>query len=284
MSIKHYEEELRVDRLSVPSPTLPPATTTNCWRIYSGSNQIRIIVDPAATKKDIQNQLIEMTPDSVQWIFLTHHHRDHIGSVQRLQKEKQLLVAASQETASLVSFQVDHILCDRDLIHIDDEVQFLQSGTQHPTENTFQVLHTPGHAEGHLCFHHLMENWIICGDMLAGEGTILLAPPEGNLEDYFQSLKRLQKKQPTKLLPAHGSSLSIEKIQEYIDHRKMRNSQILEVLTKHTTKQTPLEVAKQIYDLPPHFYPLAAQQVLCHLQYLEQRQMVKSQGTSFVRI
>ena len=60
MYIELYEEESRVDRLSVPSPTLPPATTTNCWRIYSGSNKARIIVDPAATKRDIQNQLVEM--------------------------------------------------------------------------------------------------------------------------------------------------------------------------------------------------------------------------------
>lgn len=284
MSIEFYEEESRVDRLSVPSPTLPPATTTNCWRIYSGSNKARIIIDPAATKREIQHQLIEMIPSSVQWIFLTHHHRDHIGSVELLRKERNLRVAASQKTASLVSFEIDHIICDNDLICIDDEVQFLPGDIQNSSTETIQALHTPGHAEGHLCFHHLSENWIICGDMLAGEGTILLAPPEGDLEAYFQSLQRLQRKNPTKLLPAHGCSLQIDKIQEYIDHRKMRNTQILDALHQITTVQTPLEVAKKIYDLPPQFYPLAAQQVLCHLQYLERHQMVKSQGTSFIRI
>ena len=97
-------------------------------------------------------------------------------------------------------------------------------------------------------------------------------------------MKRLQKKQPNKLLPAHGCSLPIDKIQEYIDHRQMRNTQILEALQQVATMQTPMEIAKNIYDLPAYVYPLAAKQVLCHLQYLERHHMVKSQGTSFTLI
>ena len=60
MSIEFYEEEARVDRLSVPSPTLPPATTTNCWRIYSGSNKARIIgiiTDLKIVKKKANDEL-----------------------------------------------------------------------------------------------------------------------------------------------------------------------------------------------------------------------------------
>ena len=78
-------------------------------------------------------------------------------------------------------------------------------------------------------------------------------------------------------------SSSDEKIQEYIDHRKMRNAQILRVLSQ-APNQSPLQIAQIIYDLPKHFYPIAAKQVLCHLQYLEANQKVKSQGSSFIRI
>ena len=80
-----------------------------------------------------------MIPNSVQWIFLTHHHRDHIGSVELLRKEKKnLRVAASQKTASLVSFEIDHIICDNDLICMDDEVQFYMEIYRTPQRKQFR--------------------------------------------------------------------------------------------------------------------------------------------------
>ena len=282
--IHHFSEYPSVDRLLVPSPTLPPATTTNCWRIYDSQKQIRIIIDPAATKKDVQQDLVKSIPSSVQWIFLTHHHRDHIGSVNYLREKCQILVASSEKTASLLSFDVDRILSHNDVITLDNGVHFSSKISVHSSSSQLKILETPGHAPGHLCFQHLIDHWIICGDMLAGEGTILLAPPEGNLQEYFDSLKMLQKKNPSRLFPAHGPSLSKEKIQEYIDHRQMRNTQILQALSSYEHKN-PLQIAQDIYvELPKHFLPLAAKQVLCHLQYLETHQKVVSQGSSFIRI
>ena len=157
-------EHDHIDRLLVPSPTLPPATTTNCWRIYSQTKKIRIIVDPAAVVPAIQTELVDSLPDTIEWIFLTHHHHDHIGSATLIRERCGIPIAASKETASRLSFAVDHILSHNDIIHIDDHVVFTKQETIH---HSLQVLYTPGHTPGHLCFHHLGERWIVCGDMLA---------------------------------------------------------------------------------------------------------------------
>ena len=281
MYIQKTQRQGYIDRLLVPSPTLPPATTTNCWRIYSQTEKIRILIDPAAVQSMIQQELLDGLPDTIEWIFLTHHHHDHIGSATLIREKKGVKIATSQETADRLSFDVDHILSHNDIIEIEDHVVFAKQENQTP--HSLRVLLTPGHAPGHICFQHLKELWIVCGDMLAGEGTILLAPPEGNLEEYFASLLLLQSKEPSSLCPAHGPSLTQHHIQEYIDHRMLRNEQILSHLSIDIPLQ-PIDIAKKIYTLPEHFYSIAAQQVLCHLQYLEKNQKVKLQGSSFVRI
>ena len=282
MNIQKKAKHGHIDRLIVPSPTLPPATTTNCWRIYSHTEKIRIIIDPAAVESAIQQELLDSLPDTVEWIFLTHHHHDHIGSATFIREKKGIKIASSQETADRLSFDVDHILSHNDMIEIEDHVVF-STRQENQSPHSLRVLLTPGHAPGHICFQHLQELWIVCGDMLAGEGTILLAPPEGNLEEYFASLRLLQSKEPTRLCPAHGGTLTKTHIQEYIDHRMLRNEQILSHLSTDCPMQ-PIDIAKKIYTLPEHFYSIAAQQVLCHLQYLEQHQKVTLQGSSFIRI
>ena len=254
-----------LDRLPVPSPTLPPATHTNAWILAK-----EVVIDPAAVRKPIQEALLEILSTlSLKKIFLTHHHHDHIGSATLIREHLGIPICASQHTADQLSFSVDILLKEGDILSLNDE--------------DWYVYETPGHAKGHLCLFSPKHQDLIAGDMVAGEGTILLAPPEGNLHDYLFQLRRLQTLKPKRLLPAHGPAIepAVPYLQEYIDHRMMRTEQLRSTLTSQP--KTTLEIAKRIYtELHPAFLPLAAKQMQCHLEYLKVHQEVilQEQGWS----
>ena len=239
-----------LEHIAVPSPTLPPATTTNAW-ILNGHT----IVDPAAsTKKNRQELYTLLAKKPPKQVFLTHHHNDHIGSAVFLRDMFGIPIVCSFKTSKKLSFSVDQILQEGDRITCTDEA--------------WNVYETPGHAQGHLCLHSPTHGDIVAGDMVAGEGTILLVPGDGDFGDYITQLQRLKSLAPIRLLPAHGPALTNaqEYLQQYIDHRKKRLQQIINTLTG--APQTELELAQQIYaDIPKFMHPIAAKQILCHLYH-----------------
>lgn len=248
-------ESLRVDlhRIAVPSPTLPPATTTNAWLLGTQSS---IVVDPAAHTNDNQQQLIDLlTAFSPTSIFLTHHHRDHTAAVQAIKSHFDIPVYAHKKTAQLLDFNVDRFIEADEVLSTDLD--------------TWTAVHTPGHAPGHLCLLSTHDKSLIAGDMVAGEGTILIQPSEGSIREYIDSLQLLRDLAPSRLLPAHGQPLddADATLQMYIEHRKSRIRQIWKLL--NDTPQSPLQLATQIYtELPQQFLGMASIQVQCGLLYL----------------
>ena len=247
-----------LEHIAVPSPTLPPATTTNAWILGEHT-----IVDPAAhTSKNKQSLLDCLRSHPPQQIFLTHHHNDHIASAVFLRETLQIPIISSERTANLLSFSVDFHLKEGDVISCSGE--------------DWYVYETPGHAFGHLCLFSPTHKDIVAGDMVAGEGTILLVPGEGDFGAYITQLYRLKSLAPLRLLPAHGPAIehAEDYLQHYIDHRNKRLLQILNALS--TEPQTELMLAQTIYaDIPSHMHPIAAKQILCHLHHLEEIEKAK---------
>ena len=244
-----------LEHIVVPSPTLPPATTTNAWMLEGHT-----IVDPAAStqkNKELLRQILQDDPPKR--IFLTHHHNDHIASAPYLRDVFNIPIVCSKTTAKQVSFDVDDICTDGDrLSNIEEE---------------WIVYETPGHAKGHLCLYSKQYRDLIAGDMVAGEGTILLIPGDGDFGDYITQLKRLKALYPERLMPAHGPIIhkAQEYLQHYIDHRCSRLDQIASHLS--TTSKTPYQLATEIYtEVPKSVLPIAAKQILCHLYHLEKIQ------------
>ena len=244
---------MSIRAVPVRTPTLPPATHTNCY-VLDG----RVAVDPASPWPDEQQRLAEeLSEEPLERILLTHHHLDHVSGAVDLAKRRDLPIAAHAETASRVGFPVDEILEEGDLLQ------------------GWELLHTPGHAAGHLCL--LRDGELICGDMVAGIGTILIEPGEGDLQTYLESLERLASLGPMRLWPTHGPEIpdGVAKLREYIAHRHMRTEQLCGALPG-----TPMELVERVYGdtIPKIAYPLAARQLLCHLQWLEARDEAHQEG------
>jgi glyoxylase-like metal-dependent hydrolase (beta-lactamase superfamily II) len=220
-------------------------------------------VDPAGVTDEVRSALDAALQEQglqVRWVLLTHHHRDHIGGATHLQAHGATLLSHPR-TATLVaerwSVQVDALLQDGDLLH---------------PSIPWRVLHTPGHAPGHLCAHH--DETVVAGDLVAGEGTIVLdSNDEADLQAYLDSLQRIARLGPKRLLPAHGPVIepALPLLQHYQDHRNARTAQIEEALQRKQPA-TALDLVPGIYpELPTVFHAVAAAQVTTHLGWLEAR-------------
>jgi ribonuclease/clavin/mitogillin len=190
---------------------------------------------------------------------LTHHHPDHVSGAEDLRARTGAPIVAHPHTARCVPFDVDEIVDEGYIVETD--------------AGAWSALHTPGHARGHLCLLR-DDGYLVAGDMVAGVGTILLEPPEGNLGDYFASLQRLIETGAHTLLPAHGPEITpaADYLRHYIAHRHQRTDQIRAALAGRGVPSAARELVPLIYtDIPQAIWPIAARQVHCHLLWLAQQ-------------
>lgn len=133
------------------------------------------------------------------------------------------------------------------------------------------ALHTPGHARGHLCFYDERRGFLLSGDNVLGAGSVLIAPPEGNMKDYLASLEKMKNLPNLRFLcGSHGAAVfdARAKIEEYIAHRLEREKQILQAI-KRGAKTVP-EITERVYPelRDTKLFSLAAESVRAHLMKL----------------
>ncbi len=260
--------------------TLPPATHTNTYIL--GTNEL-VIIDPATPIPEEQEKLAEYLRylqsegSSLKEIWLTHEHQDHVGAVNFIRDTFNIPVAAHRDTESRLP---NDIKVDR-TIEADD-VTTLPNGKGEDFH--WRAIHTPGHARGHLVFFEERLGTLISGDLIVGLGTVLIAPPDGNMTQYFDSLKYLHTLPLGFTLPAHGPPIAAShaKIEEYLAHRTMRETKIFESLTEPLGT---MDIVKKVYtDVPPQVYPLAELNVKTHLEKLIEEGRVAVDNGSYIQV
>jgi ribonuclease/clavin/mitogillin len=256
----------------VRTPTKPPATQTNCYLIYNSSEIV--VIDPGSPYEDEQQALAACVDDligeekSVREIILTHVHPDHVAGVNALNDHLQtkhgarVSVAAHCLTADSLrgDVDVDRYLEDNEVIELHGEPAI-----------SLRALYTPGHARGHLCFYDERIGALLSGDNIVGFGSVLIDPPEGNMQDYLNSLERMRALPNLLVLfGGHGPAIAnpYQKIDEYISHRRLREELILTAVRDGAS--TPREIVARAYtDVSPKAHGMAERAVLAHLEKLE---------------
>jgi glyoxylase-like metal-dependent hydrolase (beta-lactamase superfamily II) len=154
---------------------------------------------------------------------------------------------------------------------LPEDVEMLQDGeTVEGDGITLIPVHTPGHASDHLCFFLQEERALFSGDLILNGSTTVIPDEDGDLGLYMESLKRVQDLGVRRIYPAHGPVIEDGpgKIQEFIDHRLLRERQILETLGGGP--RTIPEIVKVIYaDVDTRLHRVAAMSVHSHLRKLK---------------
>lgn len=270
---EHRKVEFRpgVMLFPLPTPTLPPATHTNAYLLGHGE---AVLIDPGSPYEAEIDRLAgalaatrQRLGREVREIWLTHHHPDHVGGVVALQSRLGVPARAHPATMERLSgMEIDFgaPLGEGDVVVLESPPDSTAPSME------IEVLHTPGHASGHLCFFERRQGWLIGGDMVSGVGMIVIDPPEGDMDDYLASLRRLEALEATTLFPGHGPALRNPsgKFRQYREHRLWREARILEAWNDGIRE--PEAMLPTVYaDVPPIAHPLAVRQILAHLARLE---------------
>jgi ribonuclease/clavin/mitogillin len=247
--------------LALRTPTLPPATHTNVYLVGPEEGPVAV-VDPGSPypeQQAILDAVLATVPPAA--VLLTHHHGDHTGGAMALAERWSVPIAAHAGTARRLAGRVA-------------VTQIIEDGA---TVYGATAIGTPGHAEGHLCY--AVGDATIAGDMVAGVGTILIDPSEGDMAVYFASLERLLARPPMMLLPAHGPAIADGhgKLREYLAHRRLRESKVVAALRDEPRSLAEL-VAEAYSDTPCMLWGLAERSLLAHLVKLGQEQRAVDVG------
>ena len=254
--LRPRDVDLGVELFAARTPTLPPATHTNSYAL--GSSEV-LLVEPATPYADERRAWIEWVramPSSGRKpiaLVVTHHHEDHVGGAAFLARELALPIWAHAETRKRLpeSIRVDRTLEDGQSL------------------GSWRVLHTPGHAPGHLCLHDEATGALVCGDMVASIGSILIAPGDGDMHLYIQQLGRLEGLGAKTALPAHGDPIPSpsDVFRRYVNHRLDREQKVLAAL--RPTPRPIADMVTEVYaDTPLHLWPIAALSLRAHLDKL----------------
>jgi glyoxylase-like metal-dependent hydrolase (beta-lactamase superfamily II) len=262
-----------VVRFTAPNPG--PKTLEGTHTYVVGEDHA-FIIDPGPSLPPYQDALAAWLSVDVglATILLSHGHPDHAPGAARLSFSMDAAVwapdAMSQEAAD--SLEVDHRFSDGQRFEVDGD--------------RLEVVMTPGHTPDHAGFWLVNAGVFFSGDTILGTGTTLIAPPEGDMAVYMETLERIRALQPRIIAPGHGPLIldPAAKIDEYVAHRRGREEQILAAL--EAGPATLEELVERIYsDVDPRVLDLARGSVEAQLIKLAREgKVVKQNGRHRLRL
>ena len=231
---------------------------TNTYLI--GRNDISLI-DPGPNDPEHIEKILSLGGDKIKRILVTHTHKDHSPAALPISKKLNIpmfgrLVDRDSEWED-ETFVPETVLSHRDIISTD--------------EYSLETIHTPGHASNHLCFYLKEQKCLLTGDHIMDGSTVVIAPPDGNMTEYIDSLKLLESYNIDYFAPGHGEFMiePSKTIQSIIRHRLSRESKVLRCVEKGKDQDIDKLLSLVYNDVPDILHPIARMSLLAHLIKLE---------------
>lgn len=246
-----------VVRLVAPNPGLLTGPGTNTYLV--GDAELAVI-DPGPADAGHVEAVAAAGAGRIAWILVSHTHVDHSPAARLLRELTGATVVGRRAPA----------LCrhDRrfrpDAEPADGERVLLEG-------SALRCVATPGHALNHFCFLLEGAGILFTGDHILGHVSPVIAPPDGDMTDYLESLARLRSLDARLIAPGHGPLLEhpAEAIDRLVAHRMARESKVLAALAAAGAAAVG-DLLPGVYDdVDPALHGIAAHTLLAHLLKLE---------------
>ena len=180
------------DNIQIEKLALGPFAT-NAYIIVCQKTQDSVLIDTPAEANTILERLKGTNP---RYILLTHNHMDHLGALSELHSKLKVPLAAHASDSGNLPSKPEMSLSDGDTISVG--------------KLKIEVLHTPGHTPGSLCFK--VGRYLISGDTIFTGGPGKSWSPD-SLKQIINSIteKIFVLPDDTQIYPGHGDSTVLKK-------------------------------------------------------------------------
>lgn len=253
----------RVALVRAPNPSPMTLSGTNSYVIDAGAGEA-VVIDPGPVIERHLDALVANAAERalrITTIAVTHGHPDHAPAAAPLKARTGATVWVHPNS------DVPH---DR---------RFELEGELRAGDLALRVIDAPGHTFEHVALYEPTGRALFTGDVILGEGTVVIAPPGGAMRPYQRTLERLRDEfaDAARIYGGHGPVVedARAKIDEYIAHRKTREAELLAALRSGPMTIPQLVIA--IYGTTrPVLWPAAARQLLAYLLALSEEGTVRA--------
>ena len=243
---------------------------TNTYLI--GKEDITLI-DPGPNIPEHIDKILSVGKNKIKRILVTHTHTDH--SPAALPISKKLNIPMFGRLVDRESQWEDETFIPDNVLSHGDEIS--------TDEYSLETIHTPGHASNHLCFYIKEIKCLLTGDHIMDGSTVVIAPPDGNMTEYINSLRLLEKYEINYFAPGHGNIMKepTKTINSIIRHRLSRESKVFRCVEKKQNSNIDQLLLLVYDDVPEMLHPIAKMSLLAHLIKLEEDGKLKNYENTY---
>jgi glyoxylase-like metal-dependent hydrolase (beta-lactamase superfamily II) len=257
-------------RLTAPNPGVMTGPGTNSYIV--GDSEL-VLVDPGPDIAAHIDALLDAVGTRLKWIVCTHTHLDHSPAAAAVKNATGARIAgrvAAQDGRQDAAFAPDRVLGDGDTLSAGDI--------------TLRAIHTPGHASNHLCYLLERQRMLFTGDHVMQGSTVVISPPDGDMQAYFASLERLLRIELAAFAPGHGRVIETphEEVRRLIAHRLKREEKVADALKRRNPATVDELVALAYDDVPERLHPVAKRSLHAHLIKLGREGRAREEGGVWV--
>jgi glyoxylase-like metal-dependent hydrolase (beta-lactamase superfamily II) len=265
-----------VARVVCHNPT--PFTFTGTASFIIGSRSLAIIDPGPEDPQHLRALMAAIGERPLTHILITHAHADHSALAMKLKALTGAKIAAfgrkAAERADVGAVALD---ARPDLSFVPD-LSLADGEAIEAPEFRIEAVYTPGHTSDHMAYALPQERALFTGDHVMAWSTSVVAPPDGKMGSYLNSLEKLLARQDEIYWPTHGPHRREPHalVRGLIAHRRMREGAILKRL--HEGPKSLAALVAGIYaDVDPRLHAAAAQTTLAHLEHLIEKGLARAE-------
>ena len=247
---------MRIERVLANNPGPFTGPGTNTWLLDDGAGRV-VVIDPGPVDSRHARAIVEkLDRRDLVAVLVTHTHPDHAPMANPLARDMGVPAVGHAPGPAF-----------------DPEIRLLDGAVFDVGDIALRVVHTPGHADDHLCFR--AGDVLFTGDHIMGGSSVMVE----RMGPYLASLEKLRGTGLDRLFPGHGDEMDDpdQVIDWYLAHRRQRHQEILDAVIAGAS--TPGEIVETVYaDVDKALHPLAARSVEAHLTLLSEEGRIALRG------